>query len=195
MNRPTATADPPVRGLHLERTLDRGRAAAVEELEGLHCRQPADHRCEGDLAGHVRAVREGELNGERVPRWVAIKPMQVGTAQATGQAWQDERADCAGIARESDEQVRAVSGVQRVAPLTVDRFVQGQHDKVGPLAERQRQAIDLRSLSVHGTARGFAEWHPLIGWQQATRNTVVEPHRRHVDDMDAPDAGSREDGR
>ena len=42
MNRPTAPADPPVRQLHLERALDRGRAAAVEELERLHRRQPGD---------------------------------------------------------------------------------------------------------------------------------------------------------
>ena len=140
-------------------------------------------------------MRDRQLNRERVPGRVAVEPVQVGTAQATGQAGQDERADDAGVAGEPDEQVRAIAGMQRVAAFAVDRRVEGEHNEVWSLAERQRQALDLGRLPVDGRVCGFADWEPFIRGRQATRDGVVQAGRRHVADMDAPDPRSSEDGR
>ena len=157
--------------------------------------KPRDHRREGDLADHVRAVRQRQLDGERVPRRVAIEAVQVGAAQATGQPGQDERADAAGVARRAGRAgartPRACKASRRSPSIGSSTASTTRSGRSPNGSGRQSTSGACRRMA---RARGLAERHALVGRQQTARNGVVQARRRHVGDMDPADAGSGEDG-
>jgi hypothetical protein len=111
VNRPAAPPDPPIRQLHFQRPFDDGRLTTVEVSERLLCGDPGHDGGQGDVGGAAVAPGDGELDGQRGPRRIPVAAVQVGAAQAAGEAGEDERPDHAMIGAQADGEVRALTGV------------------------------------------------------------------------------------